>query len=455
MLNNRDMIVTAATIIAETAWLYPILGMIGFILDQGGSPLPLFLVLFLIAAGFIVARLISNAAQKPASPATAQALLGLVSIYTAMSVVAADSTVDLLWGPRMIGGGYAGRDLAGLIIGTGMAGALWYRGVRVAVDTHPQARLLLTFRTGIVGLSISILAELAFAADFAATIMILPFFAVSLAGLAFGRMASTGTWPRTIGLAVAAVIGGGFVVGLIGALFGGDGLRLLGAGWNRILDGVSWVVTVLLVPVLELIFGFFIWMFGDAGPRSRAERVVTPRENGWWENIETGTVSPFVEFVAQVMKYPLLLIAIYILYRLLLWAYRSHAARKSAVAVVDRESIRGQANVAADLINLALGLLPDWMIPSAQSAGFRYPKDKPGITEVYGLYFEMLTTARKRGHDFVTSVTPRERVRELEIILPGAPVARITDSFNAACYGNVATDLETLEQLKEELEASD
>ena len=42
--------------------------------------------------------------------------------------------------------------------------------------------------------------------------MIIPFFAVCLAALAFSRMATSGAWPRTIGLAVLAVIAGGFLI---------------------------------------------------------------------------------------------------------------------------------------------------------------------------------------------------------------------------------------------------
>ena len=63
----------------------------------------------------------------------------------------------------------------------------------------------------------------------------------------------------------------------------------------------------------------------------------------------------------------------------------------------------------------------------------------------------MLTAAHERGHDFVPSATPNERQPEVENAIPGAPVARITDCFNAACYGNVAIDQATVEQLRREL----
>lgn len=455
MPTKRDMLVIAAIVLADALWLYPVMSLVGFLVDQEGSPLPFGVAFLLIAASVVVTRIIPSVTRQPAGSAVAQALLGLATIYVSISFAVAENIIDFLWGLRLIGGAYSGSVVAGLIIGTAMAGLLWYRGVRIAVDTHPQARLLLTFRAGIVGLAVSILAELAFEADFAATIMIVPFFAVSLIGLASARIAPTGNWLRTVALTVTAVIGGGFAIGLIGALFGGDGLRLLVAGWNRVLDGVSWLLTALLMPILEVIFDFFIWLLGDAVPRSRADRVVSPRENGWWENIDTGSVSPMVGTIMEILKYPLLLVAIYLLYRVLLWAYRAHAARVLAVASVDRESIRGEANIATDLINLALGLMPDWMLPGQVSGGFRYPKDRPGISEVYALYFDVITLAAKRGCAFAPSMTPCERRPDLEASVPGAPIARITDLFNAACYGGIAADRTTLERLRSELEAAE
>ena len=218
-----------------------------------------------------------------------------------------------------------------------------------------------------------------------------------LAALAFARMASAAAWPRTIGLAVSTVIGGGLLIGLIGAAFGGSGLKLLVAGWNYFLAGLSWVLTVLLAPVLEAIFSFVLWLIGDNVPPNRADRVISPQERDWWQHLEPDSVPPFVELVIQLLKYPALLAAIYLLYRLLLWAYRAHIAHIVTAAAADRESIRGEANAAADLANLALGLLPDWMFRGAADPGPRYPKDRPGITEVFALYFDMLSVACDRG----------------------------------------------------------
>lgn len=454
MRNVRDNLIILLTVVADTLWLYPVLGMCGFILDQGGSPVPLAMVFVLLLVAIAATRFITRTIGQSGNEAVAQALMGMSAIYFAMAFLAGEGFVDLLWGPRMVGGGIPGRTIAMLIIASAMAAVLWFRGVRIAVETRPQARLVNTFRFGVVGLAIAILAEQIFTADFHATLMIIPFFAVCLAALAFSRMATAGAWPRTIGLAVLTVIAGGLLVGLVGAAFGGDGLRLFVAGWNAMLAGLSWVLTVLLAPVLEVIFDFVIWLIGEHGPADRAERVITPQEREWWKEMIPDRPSPMVEAAIRFLKYPALLAAIYVIYRLLLWAYRQHLAGSRAGALAERESIRGEADAATDLANLALGLLPDWMFRGDAEPGLRYPKDKQGITEAFTLYFDLLAAARERGYELVPSMTPRERRPDLEATVPGAPVGAITECFNAACYGNIGVDVGTVARLRDALETA-
>tara|TARA_Y100000588_G_scaffold316080_1_gene344486 strand:- start:1062 stop:2447 length:1386 start_codon:yes stop_codon:yes gene_type:complete len=454
MGNARDILITLLTVIADTIWLFPILGMCGFILEQGGSPLSVPMIFLLIGAAIVATRFIGRSGSCAGGEAGAQALVGMIVIYVAMAFVAAVGTVDMLWGPRMIGGGFPGQTIAGPMIACAMAGVLWFRGVRIALETRPQSRLVNTFRAGLIGLSIAILAEQIFDADFHATVMIIPFFAVTLAALAFARMATGGAWPRTIGLAVLTVLAGGLLIGLVGAAFGGEALRLVVAAWNAFLAGLSWVLTVLLAPVLEVLFDFVIWLIGDHGPVERAERVVTPQERQWWKEITPDSVPPMVEAVIRLLKYPVLLAAIYLMYRVLLWAYRQHVANVRSAGLAERESIRGEANAANDLANLALGLLPDWMFRGDAEKGLRAPSDQPGITEAFTLYFDLLSAAKERGYEWVPTMTPRERQPELEAVLPGAPVGAISECFNAACYGNIAADTGIVSRLRAALEAA-
>ena len=170
------------------------LGVIGLIFRQGESLLPLPLVFVMIFLGVVTARMASGVSEHSKGRASFQALLSLGAIYIAMSM--AQSGFDILWGLRLLGGDFSGKAATGLIAGTLVAGFLWRRGGQIAVEFQPKIRLLRTFRAGIVALSGSILFEKAFDLDVAATEMLLPFFAVSLAGMVFARLPPGGSWTR-------------------------------------------------------------------------------------------------------------------------------------------------------------------------------------------------------------------------------------------------------------------
>jgi len=454
MPERRDLIVIAATIVAETAWLYPVFGLLGLGLSLQGSPLPVALIMAVIVLGVVVRRAVSDAVIDPIRRSSYSAAAGLGVVYLAMAVAAADRGIDLAWGARLLAGGYSGNVALGLVIGTAATAFLWTRGVRIGVESGHQHQLLQTFRTGIIALAVSIVAEQGFDADVSATFMLAPFFAVSLAGLAFARLPPAGAWARVVGLAVALVLGGGFVIGVIGAVVGGRGLGLLAVGWSYLVSAILWLLTLVLVPILEVVFAFFSWLVGDIPPTNRDLDGLRSDGPNWWEHVNTDGVPPFFELVIQLLKYPVMLLVLYGVFRLFVWAYQAHGRRAWVAAVTDRESIRGEADSTADLIKLALGLLPAWMLRQQPAQAPRIPGDMPGITEIYVLYFDMLTAAHAQGYAFEPSATPRERRPDLEKAMPGAPVAGITRCFNAACYGRLPTNPETVARLRRELDGA-
>lgn len=443
MPDRREFIAIVATIIADAAWLYPIFMILGMGFNPGLPLLPLALIMLMLALGFGAGRLASSAVEDPGLRGPAQAIAGLAVIYLVISTIAAGDGIDLLWGPHMISGAFSGRHTGGLIASMAAAGFLWYRGIRIAVETHPRLRLLQTFRTGLVALAVSILVEQASGIDASAMIMLILFFAVSLAGLAFARLAPGGAWTPIVGLAVALVLGGGVAVGMLGAVLGGRGLGLLAVAWDYIAVGIMWLLHI-LIWVLMQILPDLSWRSGDG-------EVWKPTKFKWLNHDYVKQAPTQTDLTDQLLQYSALLLALYLAYRLLAWAYRAYARRGRTDAETDRESIRGEADATADLLNLLWRLLPDWLQPGETPMDPRYPQGRPGISEVYALYFDMLTAACGQGHDFVPSATPRERRSAVEDAIPGAPVARITSCFIAACYGNLATDPETVEQLRREL----
>ncbi len=443
---SNGTIAIAATVIADAAWLYPVFVILGMGFNRGAALLPLAVIILLLALAFGAGRLASYYVEDPTLRGPVEAIAGLGVIYLVISAIAPGDGLDLLWGPHMIGGAFSGRQTGGLIASMAAAGFLWHRGIRIAVETHPQLRLLQTFRTGLVALAVSVLVEQASGIDASATAMLILFFTAALGGLAFARLAPGGNWTPIVGLAVATVLGGGIAVGMLGAVIGGRGLGLLAVAWDYVAVGIMWLLRLLvwaLVQILPDLSGRFgedmVWDFrGFERPNFRNVDYV-PSETGLTDHL---------------LQYSALLLALYLAYRLLAWAYQAHARQGQTGPGADRESIRGEADATADLLNLLWSLLPAWLQPGAAPMGARFPQGRPGITEVYALYFDMLTAACGQGHEFVPSATPRERRSAVEDAIPGAPVARITSCFIAACYGNLATDPETVEQLRRELDGA-
>ena len=85
MPNRQNPIVLAAMVIADGAWLFTALAVIGFFTNQDGSPLPWFAVFGLLAFGAAVAKFAPLFVLTGHSPAIVQAGVGIVAIYLALA----------------------------------------------------------------------------------------------------------------------------------------------------------------------------------------------------------------------------------------------------------------------------------------------------------------------------------------------------------------------------------
>ena len=450
MPSRRDLLAILAIVAADTAWLYPISGLLGRALGLERALLPLALIPVLIAVAIAVVWTIAGTISEPARRGPYQASVGLVAVYLAMAITPRGHGADLPWAFHMLAGDFTGIVTGGLVIGCAGAGFLWFRGVTIAVETHPPLRLLTTFRLGIVALALAIVLEQAFDIDVGAAPMLVPFFVVCLAGLAFARLPPGGAWTTMVAAAIALVLGGGFVIGLVAAALGGRGLDLVVAAWIFLTDLLMWLLALILVPILRFLAG----LLPEMQPGSGRSEVFTVPNFDFLRNLDANSLPPQIEMLNRVIMYAVIVLAVYLLYRLMLAAHRARNQRLRDKVALERESIRGFRDAKSDLLKLALGLLPDWLFPNDAAPPPRMPKDLPGVTEVFALYFDLLTAARAHGHEFVPSATPHERRAALESALPGAPVAAITTRFNAACYGNIATDLAIVARLRGEFEGA-
>ena len=181
--------------------------------------------------------------------------------------------------------------------------------------------------------------------------------------------------------------------------------------------------------------------FGGGPPENVAERFG-----------ETAGDSQLFETIFNIIQYPLLAVLIIGLFLFLALAYRRFIARQGRPEDEDREALETETDPTKDLLKLLGGLLPSWLTrKSDKPRDWRYPEDEVGVTEVFLLYFDYLSAAVARGLVFTPNLTPNERVPDLQTALPGARVTLVTDMFNAACYGHVAANRSTVNELRNEL----
>jgi len=471
MTDRRRGVLLAAMLVADTAWLFVAIGIAGFFAGQGGSPLPWSGVLALLVAAILASRLRVGLPFGGESAELVQGGLGAVAAYAVIAagglgsapgpawgarLVAGD--YPPAWGARLVAGDYPAIDVLGLVVAVLASAMVWRHGFAIVAERSALRRVMLDFRVGIVVIAMGLLVEQAASVDLGTAHMLAPFFAASLAGLALARLpdsaGSHGSWVRVVATTVVAVVALGVVLGLTAGIFGRDGIAWGIAGLGYLADGVLWGVRTLLTAVLEAVMSLVLWLQeGDAATDAGAAGA--GGDLSLWERAGleqgSGLVSTLTE-LAQIAFFGALL---FVFWRLLVFAYREPGVVHREMAGEDHEPLEGRPDRSADLLRLFRTLLPAWAQgEDSPFDGRRFSSLAPGIADVFSLYFELLSAAVRRGHEFDPTKTPLERVPELLAIVPDAPVERITSRFNAACYGREETRAELVARLRRELECA-
>ena len=456
MPNRQNPIVLAAMVIADGAWLFTALAIIGFFTNQDGSPLPWFAVFGLLAFGAAIAKIAPLFVLTGHAPAIVQAGVGIVAIYLAQAAGtwAERDGFDLAWAMHVVLGDYSPVAILGSLIGLFAGAFIWRHAAVVATSTAPEYRLLRSFRVGIAVLAIALLVEQTTGRSLGATEMLVPFFAASLAGLAIARLPQhsglANAWTRVIAATVVGVMILGLALGAMAGVFAQGGVNLIVQGWSYLSQALLWVARLILEPLVNGIVAFIEWLrsrWAGPGPGSEPPR---PRRPVWdWLDIEPG--EPMADKIIEFLQVPMILVLLAFFCWLLVRAYRGHASGRAPQTLEQRESI--EVDSPAELAQLIWDLLPDWIKRlHGDKRGLRYPRDEAGITEVFLLYFDTITLAAKRGLDFDPGQTPSERIPHLRSALPGLAVERITALFNAACYGRKPAAAGAVEPLRRQLD---
>jgi hypothetical protein len=460
---ERRWTLLALVLVADATWITAVLAVVGLGLTDAQALVPWWAVFLTLAAALAVGILAPQYAHRDGERlggewGRTQAMGGALALYLCLAASPASGPgLAAVWPAHLVTGEYGGAGAVGLGLAAFASLWLWRRGVRLGLEGLSRLRILDTFRYGALVVAAAALVDRGCDCGLLGPEAIWVFFAASLGALALGRLMEAGArgsgWYRVIGGSVLAVLLVGAVVSHAGSAYGVSAASAAGDGWRT---AVSWIVgalAFLLTPLLELLFEAIAWLKAHLA----AERIELRSTGGIGpvelpEQLSVGEVGEVLRVAVQIA---LLALVAWLVYRGLLFGFRSHYRAGGRSAGPEREQIDSEETAAADLAGLLLGLLPRWLRPARSGpAGWRIPDDVPeGIRETCRLYFDMLELAVSRGWQFRAETTPLERVDDLQAALGRIPVAEITGCFNAACYGRQASDPGTLGRLRESLSA--
>jgi len=457
-LSPRIWLAYGSLIVVESVIWFSVLTIIGGIGGLGGSPIfwPVLAIVF--ALGTYSGWVFGGSRADAVTVAAFQAVLAIVVVYmtVSLSAINADFRMYMVWPVDMFGGTFDAAQVVEIVIALATVVLVWFRTQTIISDGDVRWRLRKSFKIGILFLAAALVTDLNVAAHTGITSVLVPFFIASLVGLASARLNETedsgnASWPILIAGSVLLIMVIGVIAGLLTGRYGNVGVRGILNVWGALVDAVLWVLRYPIEWVMTALWAFLTWLKERSEPVEETGESVAPAAgNEFLDEEAQEQVEIFSDFAVDALRWPLSILLLVVLFIVLVYAYKRFSSRIGDIENTDRESINVEDN-SGNLMNLLGGLLPGWMRGNDR-AQWRHPTGEQGITEAFLLYFDTLTHAIKRGMRFNPNATPNERTEALAVFLPGAPVGVVTSIFNDACYGSMATDIEEINRLREQVE---
>ncbi len=455
----QDRLVTAATVLAESAWLYLLLGLLGITLAQDGSPLSLSAVLALVGISTLTARLLQMVLMPTRMAYGIQLAMGVAMIVVAVgSQVDPNSGLELGWIATVVRGadveGYTFRASVGSILGA----ALWWRGGMIAASEFPVESLSTSFRLGVLVVAVAAVVDVAHPADLQVFSSMILFFAAGLAGMGAGRLLPASrqaiegrAWLKVIGGLVLGIV----IVGLLVSMLQRDVLEYISRPALVVLNLLGTVVFyVIIVPIAFVVGALTQGLLTVLGWFDSDVPFEAPDMGGTLLELreQTGEVNEVVAAVVQVSQWALVALLVAGALFVIAAAFRRRLSWRLVQSEGTRESVREGADAGDDLKRLLLNLLPRHFRRTREAAGLRLPDDEAEIVDVFRVYFGLLEQAREQGFPRPDHATPLEYQHTLEQVLPRRLARSATAAFTNACYGHHPPPKAVLEELKAQME---
>ena len=458
---RQDRVVLAAHVVAESAWVFALAGIVGTLADFDSSPQSWYGVVGILGLSVLLSRITPRKGQKAEVMYALMAVLGLVVVYASVALHVEPGQIRPSWAIDWLindaPGGYTSRGVFGAILGA----LLWWRGTRVASNEFPTDDLSFTFRVGMLVLVAALIYDLNTDESLSTFPMVFLFFGSSLIGLSAGhlleesqRSAGERTWPKAIGATVAGITTFGLLVALVNRGVLSFLSKPATAALEALARGVLWGIIAPIAFVFDVVVGWLISLLGIfRGEREQPqEEEINPEIQGFLETLqeEQAAASEGFATVLQIIEWALVAIVVVIVLLILGRAFRRVLRGRDRGTDGQRDSMVQEANPVGDVAKLALRLVPD-VLKRPQRKGYRVPDGPPGIVEAFRLYYDLLDTAEEQGITRRKYDTPTEFQGRLEGTFPSDVVRPSTETFNLAIYADVPADRSSIGRLRQSL----
>ena len=461
MTASQTRLVLWALVVAESAWVFAILGVAGLWMGQDSGPLSWPTIMVLMFVSLYLGRLSPSKVMGPVPETLVRMLFGILFIYVAIAIELSDGLprIDVLWVFKAFSSSEPDQFWFRFLAGGLAAAALWLRAGKLGIASFPTEELGFSFRLGIPLLALATLIDLINDAHLHTFLMVFVFFGASLAGLALGnllpRSQTTGPsiWPRVVFGVVAVVV----VTGLAFSLLPGGVLDAVSWPLRRVFDLFLLVfVWVLIIPaafvissVIEGIIWIYSFLFGAStgvAPSLPGQELATTTPSVF-DQVEDLEGSGANIWIMQILLGLILGVAAIALLYAGAKAFRRPQSRRAVPVEGHRESVMEDADPLLDFTNLLRNLMPSWLKGDGEET-FVLPDGPPGIVKVLELYYDMLLLAEERGVERQPHETPGEMQTRLGEIFPNDLVNAATSAFVRAFYGSYPSSDEQIAEMR-------
>ncbi|MCY4652113.1 MAG: hypothetical protein OXC95_03000, partial [Dehalococcoidia bacterium] len=386
MSSAQDRLILIACIVVESVWFYVLIAVLSLALLNGEHAVTWIAAVAMMGGSFVVARTTLMIIMPLWMQYTIQMGAGVIVIYLMLGTyihVSSAPGVDLGWLSAVMSDEATTNDRTRAVISTLCAALLWWRGGRIASIEFPTDHLSMTFRVGLIALSIGAIVDISHPANLHIFPLMFTFFAAGLVGLSIGHILPTSSsrrgqqrWTRIIGGVVGAIILIGLAFSILQKSFIDFVATPLGALFNLLVTVFMYVV---VLPIAYVVGYIVLWLFGMlqrllGEPPEQQAQEFDPGSfiNEMRERAESSEPSIWGDVIEWAVVVILLMFAL----ALLAWGFRRIVRWRRVDEDGEREPIAEEVDPGLDMARLLFNLLPERFRRRSGATGLRLPDDE-------------------------------------------------------------------------------